>query len=314
MNITIIAGGQTAEGPGTVGSAEQLAKAAAELGWTASLRTMPDGTSGGARLRVIQDSAASDVVIPLVSGLEGALQLAGVPYVGSPPAAAAIAAHKGVFNDLLARVGLKGIDYRYGHDLRKLEQISLDDVELPVFVKPARLGASYGISRILLRKDLRAALEAAARHDPVVLVEKSVRPPFYEVEVPMIIGSSTRAANPAAITLPSSSIWHDTKSKYSIETSVRPVDDELVRQRATAAAERAVHLAGVTGACRVDLFVDAGGAVTVGEINALPGHGEASTFPRIFELSGVCRSEQLALMVNAALERHRMDASEKFVA
>jgi len=82
MNITIIAGGQTAEGPGTVGSAEQLAKAAAELGWTASLRTMPDGTSGGARLRVIQDSAASDVVIPLVSGLEGALQLAGVPYVG----------------------------------------------------------------------------------------------------------------------------------------------------------------------------------------------------------------------------------------
>lgn len=314
MKITLIAGGQTAEGPGTLGSAAQLSQAASDLGWSATIATMPDAIRGGERLQVVETAADSDVVIPLVSGLEGALQLVGVPYVGSSPAAAAIAAHKGVFNDLLTRAGLKGIEYRYSRDLCELEHDVLAQLEFPVFVKPARLGASYGISRVLLRQDLRNALEAAAQHDPVVLVEEAVRPPFSEVEVPMIVGSSVRAADPALIHLPATSVWHDTKSKYSIDTTMGPVQDEVVRHSALAMAQCAAELAGATGACRVDLFVDAAGLVTVGEINSVPGHGMASTFPRIFELSGVSRSEQLSLMVDAALEVHHISAKEKFVA
>jgi D-alanine-D-alanine ligase len=314
MNITLIAGGQTAEGPGTLGSAEQLALAASELSWSSFIVPLPDATRPAARLHVIAEATDSDVVIPLVSGLEGALQLAGVPYVGSSPAAAAIAAHKGVFNDLLARAGLKGVNYRYGRDLRKLEQTVTSELELPVFVKPARLGASYGISRVLLPRELTTALEDAAKHDPVVLVEESVRPPFIEIEVPMIIGSSIRAADPALIKLPASSVWHDTKSKYSTDTTMEPIHDDMIRHHALTAAQHAAELTGVTGACRVDLFVDAAGTVTVGEINAVPGHGAASTFPRIFELAGVSRSEQLALMINAALEIHRTSATERFIA
>jgi D-alanine-D-alanine ligase len=314
MKIALIAGGQTAEGPGTLGSATRLAEAAAELGWSSRLATMPNAKEGAARLRTVAEAADSDVVIPLVSGLEAPLQLLGVPYVGSPPAAAAIAAHKGIFNDLLGRAGLKAITYTYGRDLRDLEQTVIASMELPVFVKPARLGASYGISRVHFRHALHAAIKEAATHDPVVLVEESIRPPFYEVEVPMIVGSAIRAADPATIKLPSSSAWHDTKSKYSTDTSMERITDEGIRKSVLAAAQRSVEVAGVTGACRVDLFVDAGGVVTVGEINAVPGHGEASTFPRIFELSGVSRSEQLALMVNAALELHRTSANERFVA
>lgn len=314
MNITIIAGGQTAEARGTLGSAAQLSQAASELGWSVTIDTMPVATQGIARLQLIEKAAESDVVIPLVSGLEGALQLSGVPYVGSSPAAAAIAAHKGVFNDLLARAGLKGGDYRYGRDLCELERCTLAELELPVFVKPSRLGASYGISRVLLPQGLREALEMAAQHDPIVLIEESARPPFSEIEVPMIIGSSVRLADPALIRLPSTSVWHDTNSKYSTDTKMELVRDDVVRNRALEAARHAAELAGVTGACRVDLFVDATGVVTVGEINAVPGHGTASTFPRIFELSGIARSEQLSLMIDAALQVHRDSASERFVA
>lgn len=314
MRIALIAGGRTAEGPGTLGSAARLSTSAAKLGWAATTLQMPEASEGRARLRVVDQAANSDVVIPLVSGLEGALHLVGVPYVGSAPAAAAIAAHKGVFNDLLTQAGLKSIAYAYGQDRRVLEETALASLELPVFVKPARLGASYGISRVSLRRDLQRAIDDAGTHDPVVLVEESIRPPFYEVEVAMVIGSAIRTADPALIRLPSSSVWHDTRSKYSNDTGIERVDDQEIRETAVHSAQKAVELAGVTGACRVDLFVDAGGNVTVGEINALPGHGAASTFPRIFELSGVSRSEQLALMVNAALELGRKGVGDRYTA
>lgn len=159
---------------------------------------------------------------------------------------------------------------------------------------------------------LGARSSCAAR--PVVLVEESVRPPFSEVEVPLIIGSSVRAADPALIRLPATSVWHDTTSKYSPDTTMEPVHDDVVQHRALAVAQHAAELAGVIGACRVDLFVDAAGLVTPSEINAVPGHGVASTFPRIFELSSLSRSEQLSLMVNAALQVHRTSAMEKFIA
>lgn len=314
MKIALLAGGRTAEREGTLGSARQLKTTAVELGWESDLVELPENQSGIERVSTILRACEADVVIPLISGAEGVLSFAEVPYVGSSPAAAGIAAHKGIFNDLLRPHGLKTIDYVYGSHSDELVAEALDRLGLPVFVKPARLGASYGITRVAFRGDLEKAILTAAEHDPVVLVEQSVARPFYEYEIPLIIGATVTAASLARIQLPRTSIWHDTKSKYSLDVTFAGLESGDLHDALVNAAKLAAEVAGVSGAARVDMFVDASGSINVGEINAVPGHGAASTFPRIFELAGVGRAEQLSLMVSAAFERAAMVRKERFAA
>jgi len=105
VKILLVAGGRTAEASGTLGSAKQLARAADELGHRASLLVLEEDNDRHQWLKALQEVVEHDVVFPLVSGLEGLLSVAGVPFVGSNPAAAGIAAHKGLFNDLLVQRG-----------------------------------------------------------------------------------------------------------------------------------------------------------------------------------------------------------------
>ncbi|WP_432024385.1 D-alanine--D-alanine ligase family protein [Streptomyces parvus] len=305
MKIAVIAGGRTAEAEGTLGSAEQLARAAAELGHHTSLVSVDAAGHPQNRMSALLKAAEHDVAIPLIPGLEGTLEFLDVPYVGSSPVAAGIAAHKGLFNDLLVAAGLGKVRYVYGSGAEVLGIWQKADMSLPVFVKPARLGASYGISRVATSHELSDAINAAAEHDPVVLIEESVPTPFTEYEVPIIAGRDIVSAPPGQVCLPEATEWHDTLSKYSLdaETSrtISRTGDAELDSRLMEAALAAASLAGVACAARVDLFVDAHGQVYVGEINALPGQGFNSNFPRIFELAGFSRPRQLELMIDSAL-------------
>lgn len=312
MKILLVAGGRTAEASGTLGSAKQLARAADELGHRASLLVLEEDNDRHQWLKALQEVVEHDVVFPLVSGLEGLLSVAGVPFVGSNPAAAGIAAHKGLFNDLLVQRGWPKVPYVYG----RADEVALRALEVPLsfplFVKPARLGASYGISRVQEIGDLVPAIQTSADYDPIVLIEESVSSPYTEYEVPLIVGRASVAARAGAIQLPASSSWHDTESKYSLDTEIRPVlDDSLARCLAEAALSAVTH-SGVTGPVRVDLFQDAFGVVHIGELNAIPGHGIASTFPRIFEMSGLSRPDQLSEMLRAAIDVHATTSQERF--
>lgn len=314
MRISFIAGGQTAEGPGTLGSSRALTETAVALGHSVDVRPLPSSGDVQERLDAIVGAASADVVFPLVSGLEGVLALLNVPYVGSAPGAAALAAHKGVFNDVVRQLGLKSINYVYGVQSTSLVERARAELRLPVFVKPARLGASYGITRVQRWVDLDEALAAAAQHDSVLLIEESIPEPFVEYEVPFISGPEVIAGAPARVVLPVSSTWHDTASKYSTATALEPVPSRREAEALTEAARTALEQSGLTGPSRVDLFVDEQGSITVGEINAVPGHGPASTFPRIFELAGISREAQLQYMLDAALHTIEERRHEKVIA
>lgn len=117
-----------------------------------------------------------------------------------------------------------------------------------------------------------------------------------------IAGKELCISRPAWVVLPEGADWHDTTSKYSLATGLEPLDRDhpatRILQRITRTLVESIPLG---GAVRMDYFLRPSGDVYVGEVNCLPGHGIASTFPRIFELSGVSRTRQFELMIESAI-------------
>lgn len=306
MRIVLIAGGRTAEAVGTRGSAAHLEQAARALGHRVETLELP--ADPDTRWAALASARQHDVVLPLVSGLESALELLDVPYVGSPPDAAALAANKATFNTLLTGWGLRTVPWEQ-HDVGRDGVPPSPAVPGPWYVKPARLGASYGISRVDAPGGLDAAVRAAADHDSLVLIEQEVPRPFIEVEVAAIVGASARISPPMEIRAPGA-LWRDPRWKYSLD-ELPVLYQGGAAQECLDAVRLMIERSGVAGAVRFDLFVSRGPAVFVGEVNALPGHGAASTFPRIFELAGVSRPEQLEMMLEAAVRNHSRAASQR---
>lgn len=296
MRLAIVAGGQTAEAQGTRGSAGQLELAATSRGHDVGVVELP--TNPAQRLRVLEGVRDFDVAIPMVPGLEGTFELLGSAYVGSPPDAAALAANKVYFNAFVTSLGLRKVPYR-SFDLSRSRAPRSLGIPGPWYVKPARLGASYGITRIEDPRELAGAIEAAAEHDTLILVETEVPRPFVEVEVAAIVGETVLLSPPTRIEAPGAT-WRDSGWKYSVDERPEPFDDISAAARCTEIVRLLIETSGLTGAMRFDLFVSEAGHVYVGEANALPGHGVASTFPRIFELAGIDRGAQLASMLASA--------------
>lgn len=312
MHISMIAGGRTAESAGTIGSGRQLAATAARLGHVTSVIELLPNADGAGRLNAILEASEGDVVIPLIPGLEGALELVGKPYVGSTPAAAGIAAHKGLFNDLVVAAGLRKVPYTYGFYTDVARRVGEAALEPPFFVKPARLGASYGIHEVSQPSLLADAVADASRFDGVVVVEQRVPEPFIECEVSMILKAGESESAVGRVRLPDGSRWHDTTSKYSLGTGIEPLKDRGLEAELEQVALHVAQLCGATCALRVDLFVGPNDTIWVGELNALPGHGVASTFPRIFELFDYSRSHQLECMIESAFDLCALQASSAY--
>jgi D-alanine-D-alanine ligase len=133
-----------------------------------------------------------DVAYPLVSGLEALFEANGVPYIGSEPTAAGVVADKGIFNDLVAAWGYPRARYvrlRSGDPITVIDGAAL---ACPLFMKPARLGASIGVSRISHAGDLAAAVLVARAHDPEVVVEEAFE--GIEISHPHVHGAGVAGA------------------------------------------------------------------------------------------------------------------------
>ncbi len=297
MRIALVAGGQTAEATGTLGSAAQLADTARSAGHAVEIVALPDDRTR--RPEALAAVGRCDIAIPLVAGLEGTFELLGIPYVGSPPDAAALAAHKGHFNAMVSALGLNKVPYEV-YDLDRDEVPVEVPFEGPWYVKPARLGASFGITRVDDGGAVADAVRDAARHDSIVLIEQEVPRPFVEVEVAAVVGETVLLSPPMEIVAPGA-VWRDSTWKYSIDERPTAFDDAAVASTCTDVVRLLIARIGLAGAMRFDLFVSASETVYVGEVNALPGHGVASMFPRIFEHAGVDRVEQLTAMLDAGL-------------
>ncbi len=257
-----------------------------------------------------------DVVFPVLHGpfgedgtVQGLLELLGVPYVGAGVLASAACMDKVVFKELMAGAGIPQVDYRAVtardwelDESRVLRRVA--ELGLPVFVKPARLGSSVGIGRVLAPGELRAALAEAFRHDPLVIVEAAAT--GIEVECSVLGNDDPIVSLPGEILLAAGEAgWYDYAAKYTpgamelvVPARISPTALERVRELAAEAFTRS----GCAGLARADFFVD-GERVLVNELNTMPGFTPTSVYGALFAASGIPYPELLDRLVELAVER-----------
>ena len=259
-----------------------------------------------------------DVVFPVLHGpygedgtVQGLLELANVPYVGAGVLGSAVGMDKAVMKTLfLARqlpVGPYIVVLRpEWHDsMQAISARVTKELGYPVFVKPANLGSSVGISKAKTASDLMTAMELALQYDRKVVIEAAV-PEAREIECAVLGNDNPQASLPGEI-IPSRE-FYDYEAKYLDEHSKTIIPAELpeaqVRevQRLAVAAFRAVDCAGMA---RVDFFIARrSGEIFLNEVNTIPGFTTISMYPKMWEASGVSYPELIDRLIVLALERH----------
>lgn len=253
-----------------------------------------------------------DVVFPLLHGtfgedgtVQGLLELADLPYVGAGVLASAVSMDKSVTKRLCKEAGLPVVEHT------TIERGSFDPAlldlpfDFPVFVKPANLGSSVGISKAKNREELRQALELALRYDRKIVVERGITGREFECSV--LGDTPPRAAAPCEI-LPSRE-FYDYEDKYLLDKAIIELPAKLTpsetaeMQRLAVACFEAVNCEGMG---RVDFLREtATGAFYVNEINTIPGFTSISMYPKMWEHSGLPYPELLDRLIELALERAR---------
>jgi len=278
------------------------------------LGTGEDGTVAET-LPVPADSAPAalgevDVVFPILHGpfgedgtVQGLLELAGVPYVGAGVLGSALAMDKDVFKAVMRDRGVpvtRNITLRVG-------QAPENPFGYPVFVKPARLGSSVGISKASTEEELASAVELAFQHDEKVLVEEFVD--GIEVECGVLGNDEPIASLPGEIVSHgfSGADWYDYSAKYDeggMDLLIPPRIDNATAERVQELAVRSFVAGECEGMARVDFFVRGDGEVLLNELNTIPGFTATSVYAKLFEASGVPYPELVDRLVQLALERH----------
>jgi D-alanine-D-alanine ligase len=262
-------------------------------------------------------AAQLDVIVPIVHGtggedgcLQGFLELAGVPYVGSGVLGSAIQMDKDVSKRLLRAAGVPVVPWVTvrKHELAAekavIERV-IHEIGLPCFVKPANTGSSVGISKVKTRAELAPALREAARYDEKLLVEQAVD--AREIEVAVLGNERPEASVPGEI-VPHKE-WYDYEAKYVDERTELIVPANLP-EAVSAELQRLAVLAFETlegaGLARVDFFVERGtDRIWLNELNSLPGFTEVSMYPRLWQASGLPYPALLDRLIELALERGR---------
>ena len=262
-----------------------------------------------------------DVILPIVHGrggedgsLQGLLELAGIPYVGSGVLGSAVQMDKEVAKRLLQVGGVpvapwvlvREVELR--RDPHAAARRVLREIRAPLFVKPANQGSSVGISRVGDPARLEAALVEAARYDTKILVEPAID--AREIEVALLGNERLEAPLPGEVRTRHE--FYDYEAKYVDEDTelVIPADlDEQQVRTAQQLAIRAGEILECEGLGRVDFLMDrATGDLHVNEVNSLPGFTEVSMYPKLWEASGLAYPALLDRLIELALDRHRVRA------
>ena len=337
LRVAVLAGGRSSEHAISLASARSVLEAldperyeattieiARDGRWqlTSGLKPLagPDSTAATepvATLPVIADSTPAaalgsiDVVLPILHGpfgedgtVQGLLELAGVPYVGAGVAASALCMDKDLFKAVLRDRGIpvaRNVTLRDG-------DASDHPFSYPVFVKPARLGSSVGISKVHGPNELEEAVGLARRHDDKVLIEEFVTGTEVECGV---LGNRDPVAS-AVGEIVAHAEWYDYAAKYDeggmdliVPARISPETAEEVRRLAV----ESFVATECEGMARIDLFVRPDDEVVVNEINTIPGFTSTSVYAKLFEASGVPYSDLLDRLIELALERHERRSS-----
>jgi D-alanine-D-alanine ligase len=263
-----------------------------------------------------------DVVLPIVHGplcedgsLQGLLELADLPYVGSGVLGSAICMDKDVAKRLARAAGIETVNYltlrrgNWSAEASNWRRQVRDELGYPVFVKPANLGSSVGISRARDESELDAALDLAFGYDDKVLIEQAVD----AREIELAVLSSADGVGAPEVSVPgeinANEAFYTYERKYEEASGARlqipAALDEAQTREAQSIARRAFVALECDGMARIDLFLDrASGRLLFSEANTIPGFTTISMYPKLWEASGVGYGELLARLIEHARARH----------
>ena len=277
-----------------------------------------NSTMGQSVDRAVVRGLSLDIIFPIIHGpfgedgtLQGLLELANVPFVGSGVLASALAMDKSmskvVFSahnlPLVPHVVVKGSEWEAASDTvaNKVDQ----DFSYPVFVKPSNLGSSIGVSRVTNKEELRTALSIAYSLDETLLVEAAVVN-AREIECSVLGNESPITSVPGEV-IPSGE-FYDYESKYLDSRSQLLIPADLSAQLSDKVRDLSVKAflaLGCAGMARVDFLLDqADGNLYLNEVNTLPGFTTISQYAKLWEATGLAYSELLDRLIELALSRH----------
>jgi D-alanine-D-alanine ligase len=275
-----------------------------------------DGSGGGQRL---------DVIFPVIHGtfgedgtVQGLLDLAGLPYVGAGVLGSAIGMDKDVAKKLLQFTEIPVVPWVTMHrhewesDPQAVQTTIEEKFAYPVFIKPATLGSSVGMTKVHNREELPPALNLACEFATKVLVEKAVT--AREIEVSVLGNNDPQASVPGEI-VPHRE-FYDYAAKYLeegtqllIPAELKPAQIKKIQTLAIAAF-KALELSGMA---RVDFFLEKKGSkLYLNEVNTIPGFTSISMYPKLWEASGISFRDLIDRLIDLALEQHAEKARTKY--
>ncbi len=268
------------------------------------------------------EGKAIEVIFPVLHGtfgedgtIQGLFELAGIPYVGSGVLGSAAGMDKDVMKRLFAQAGLPIVKHitvlraEWEKSPRKTVAQIEAALRYPLFVKPANLGSSVGISKVHDRKELGPALTLAARYDRKLVVEQGVggkKGRARELEV-AVLGNDAPKASVVGEIIPGKE-FYDYEAKYLSEGSVAVIPAKLTPSEAKKIREMGVaafRACDLSGLARVDFLMEPDGKrrIYLNEVNTLPGFTQISMYPKLWEATGLSYKDLITRLIELALER-----------
>jgi len=267
-------------------------------------------SSGGKELNI-------EIIFPLLHGpygedgtIQGLLEMADLPYVGSGVLASAVAMDKSFAKPIFASQGIAtapGLVVKEKNWKSQAASITKEIAEMgyPVFVKPARGGSSRGTTKVKSEEQLATAIAEAHRFDPKAMVEQAIAGSEIECAV-LEIDGAPRASIVGKIHIDPKFEFYDFEAKYldgatSIELPA-PIDSNLA-EKIRECAIKAFNALGCSGLARVDFFLTDAGEIIINELNTMPGFTATSVFPKMWSATGISYSEVITYLLQGAEKR-----------
>jgi D-alanine-D-alanine ligase len=266
-----------------------------------------------------------DVIFPVIHGtfgedgtMQGLLELAGLPFVGAGVLGSAIGMDKDVAKKLMQVAGIPVVPWiavlraDWERNPKEIRRAVEKKFEYPVFVKPATLGSSVGMTKVHSRAELGPALDLAAEFAMKILVERAVS--AREIEVSVLGNHDPKASIPGEI-VPHRE-FYDYAAKYLEEGTQLLIPAKLKKseiKKVRAMAVTAFKALELSGMARVDFFIEKrGGKIFLNEVNTIPGFTSISMYPKLWEADGIPFQDLISKLIELALEQHREKVRTKY--
>lgn len=313
LKIGVLFGGKSAEHEVSILSAKNIIKALDKNRYQITPIKIPK--NGQFNFSIIKKV---DLVFPVLHGpfgedgsMQGLLKLAGVPYVGASVLGSVVGMDKDVMNRLLRDAGIpiaKFITLKIGDTLNfnKIKK----ELGLPLFIKPANMGSSVGVSKVRNEKAFKKAVSDAFKFDHKILIEENIA--AREIECAVLGNDYPMASLPGEII--ASQEFYSYDAKYIDEGSIAEIPAKIDKKTTKKIQELAIktfQVLNCEGLARVDFFLKKNGDVLINEINTMPGFTNISMYPKMWEASGLPQQKLLDRLIELAIERFEKEQKLK---